>query len=94
MAYLILRNEGPGEVPNEESYFEFDPDDETTLRRIESNLAHRRTCRRADSRLSELCSDSFKNTPSEKPGIQLPDWVKRLLGYSTGNRKSASISVA
>ena len=61
MAYLILNEKGPGTETMNESWYEFNPDDEVALGRIEALLSSKSsTGNKVREQLAGLCERSFE----------------------------------
>ena len=61
MAYLILNEKGPGTETMDECWYEFNPDDEVALGKIEALLSSRNsTGNEVGEQLAGLCERSFE----------------------------------
>lgn len=88
MAYLILENEEYSPDSEGYSYYDFNPNDESSLRAIELALANRKKDGNATREyLSELCTTSLSDTDTVIKRI-LPGWIRSLLSSlkSTGRK--------
>ena len=91
MAYLILENGECTSGSDGYSYYDFDPNDETSLQAIELALSHRgKNCDQTRGYLPELCNTSRNKTGFEQKQL-LPKWIRSFLSSlkSTGEETAS-----
>jgi hypothetical protein len=85
MAYLILNEEekyAAGEMPEDEKFYEFDPNDKTAVTRIHAILSLRKNGPIAKSEhiLAEVCTHSLEQT-SSTTGASVNSWFQLISEY-------------
>ena len=84
MAYLIVNGKGPEAAAADEMWFEFDPDNEATLRKIEELLSEKENGGDdITARLAELCEESFTANADNVRKTTLVWWMKIIRDWFT-----------